>query len=125
MGVFDRFSAFAPYIIIPSITWFLVMWSIQRAGLVANPGLAGSGGGEYAQLPEPPNWHQSNEVANGEQQGTVEAGQHGQNSGTNAVVFADADVDERVKSAVECLTTHGTYKDGCWWKLRREVAFAT
>ncbi|KAI9004377.1 methyltransferase domain-containing protein [Hyaloraphidium curvatum] len=38
--------------------------------------------------------------------------------------FADANVDSRIREAVECLKAHGNFKDGCWWKLRRDVAFA-
>ncbi|KAI9031387.1 methyltransferase domain-containing protein [Hyaloraphidium curvatum] len=33
--------------------------------------------------------------------------------------------DAAVADAVECLRAFGTYKDGCWWRLRRETMFAT
>ena len=145
MVMLERYAGFLPYIIIPIVTWFMVMSSLR--GLVAQTGVTALGGsgpnGDYTEVAEPPNWqrgkHDDKEDVEGgaaapaedpEDEATDGAPQTPADGASktgegSAVTFADSSIDTRVKDAVSCLTAHGTYKDGCWWKLRREVIFAT
>lgn len=139
--VFDRAEKYAPYIIIPLMTWLLVMWTAPRAGVPAY-----AGPGSEAELPPPTGWRGAGGKTNANSDfafdDDVEEGKAAvvappapppapcpppapaPAAVSTGLTFADASIDKRVKEAVDCLRQHGTYKDGCWWKIRREVTFA-
>jgi len=121
MVLFSAGSPYAPYIIIPIVTWLLIILTGRHSPAAPNALTSGtdSADGDSAFIHRQA-VHSS--VGAGDEENEEE---EATTVGPARINFADSNVDERVKSAVNCLKSHGTYKDGCWWNLRREVSLAT